>query len=238
MACIPTLYGNTLDCSPSVGGIREIYVIPANWNGSLNDTPAGQLAALSLAQGIALGLDPEKLTFPLFTEKYVDSDHKEVLGFNVVDENEFEVVDGHETPVGVKYEFPKGTAHLESTATVDPSTGVEVYENVLTISADNLNQRRRRELADLLHGEWVIVAKDNMGNDVLLGCPLGPSPSQTSPVRFFLKTTPMKAKSLETASGSNLGDANRGTIALSCFSNLLPPCSQSEDFSFLLQQNQ
>lgn len=223
MACNPQLYGKALDCAPTVGGLKGIYVFPADWVGDNATGPVFADFALANDQAKSYGYPSTNFLFSLlFT----------VNGwtFEAIDPSDYEDVEGHATPVAVYYELPKGIATLTHTATVDPSTGVQVIENVITIPMGALSKKVLLELNGLLGGEFGVAAVLNTGEVALLGVPMAATTTH-------LRTTPMKAKALEASPGAAMGDANRGTITLSCFSNLLPPYGV-EDLSFMLVQNQ
>lgn len=202
MPCNSTLTGYARDCQPNVGGLRALYIANAGWHGTATNNDV-------------VGLVPE----------YYDAD-KYAIAANASGSYTFNSVPSGTTPLPFKkYDLPKAGATLTHAATVDPSTGVQVVESRVTVYLDNLNNARRLEFNRLLGGQFVVVAEDNMGNFVLLGCPLDFSSADYDDLR----TSPCEASAGDATSGAQLSEANRAILTLSCFSNIMPPAGSSPD---------
>lgn len=62
-----------------------------------------------------------------------------------------------------EYEFPRGTASMTSTATINPQNGHKSFTTEIAMQFNRMDLEKRNELMKLLRGDLMVIATDENG---------------------------------------------------------------------------
>lgn len=149
MSCTQTLNGIAKDCSPNLGGLKQVLLAPYS------------------AQNL--------------------------------EEYDYEALTASMSEMGdyVAYEFPRGTASMTTTATIDEQTGSKFYTTEITLQFNGTDAVKLAEVQKVVNGEISAVVHDNNDKRWL--------PSATHP---------LIASAVEIATGAQYSDGNRILLTL------------------------
>lgn len=97
----------------------------------------------------------------------------------------------------VAYEFPRGTASMTTTATIDEQTGSKFYTTEITMQFNGIDAVKLAEVQKVVNGEVAAIVRDNNDKDWL--------PTATHP---------LIASAVEIATGAQYSDGNRISLTL------------------------
>lgn len=149
MSCTQTLNGIAKDCSPNLGGLKEVLLAPYS------------------AQSI---------------EEY----DYEALTASIVEAGDY-----------VAYEFPRGTASMNTTATIDEQTGAKFYITEISLQFNGIDAVKLAEVQKVVNSEVSAMVMDNNGKRWL--------PTATHP---------LIASAVEIVTGAQYSDGNRISLTL------------------------
>lgn len=149
MSCTQTLNGIAKDCSPNLGGLKQVMLAPYS------------------------------------SQNFEEYDY-EALTASIMETGEY-----------VAYEFPRGTASMTTTATIDEQTGSKFYTTEITLQFNGIDAVKLAEVQKVVNGESSAVVIDN--ND-----------------KHWLPTAthPLIASAVEIATGAQYSDGNRISLTL------------------------
>lgn len=151
MSCTQTLNGIAKDCSPNLGGLKQVKLSPYS------------------AQSI---IEPD---YDALTASMSESEMGDY----------------------VAYEFPRGTASMTTTATIDEQTGAKFYTTEIALQFNGIDAEKLAEVQKVVNGEIAAIVLDN--ND-----------------KRWLPTAthPLIASAVEIATGAQYSDGNRISLTL------------------------
>lgn len=116
-----------------------------------------------------------------------------------IDESDYDALTASMTESSdyVAYEFPRGTASMTTTATIDEQTGAKFYTTEITLQFNGIDAVKLAEVQKVVNGEVSAIVLDN--ND-----------------KHWLPTAthPLIASAVEIATGAQYSDGNRISLTL------------------------
>lgn len=102
-----------------------------------------------------------------------------------------------ETGDYVSYEFPRGTASMTTTATIDEQTGAKFYSTEIALQFNGIDADKLAEVQKVVNGEIAAIVTDNNG-------------------KMWVPTThnPLTASAVEIVTGAQYSDGNRISLTL------------------------
>lgn len=149
MSCTQTLNGIAKDCSPNLGGLKQVMLAPYS------------------------------------SQAVIEPDY-DTLTASMTETGDYSA-----------YEFPRGTASMTTTATIDEQTGSKFYTTEITLQFNGIDAEKLAEVQKVVNGEVSALVLDNNGKRWL--------PTVTHP---------LIASAVEIATGAQYSDGNRISLTL------------------------
>lgn len=149
MSCTQTLNGIAKDCSPNLGGLKQVLLAP-------------------------------------YSDQVIDDYDYDALTASMTETGDYAV-----------YEFPRGTASMTTTATIDEQTGSKFFTTEITMQFNGIDATKLAEVQKVVNGEVSAMVLDN--ND-----------------KRWLPTAthPLIASAVEITTGAQYSDGNRISLTL------------------------
>lgn len=149
MSCTQTLNGIAKDCSPNLGGLKQVMLAP-------------------------------------YSSQNLEEYDYEALTATMSETSEY-----------VLYAFPRGTASMTTTATIDEQTGSKFYTTEIALQFNGIDAEKLAEVQKVVNGEISAFVLDN--ND-----------KRWMPTA----THPLIASAVEITTGAQYSDGNRISLTL------------------------
>lgn len=149
MSCTQTLNGIAKDCSPNLGGLKQVMLAP-------------------------------------YSSQNLEEYDYEALTASIGETSEY-----------VLYAFPRGTASMTTTATIDEQTGSKFYTTEIAMQFNGIDAEKLAEVQKVVNGEISAFVLDN--ND-----------KRWMPTA----THPLIASAVEITTGAQYSDGNRISLTL------------------------